>query len=401
MGSNEFGSLNLGIQATGADAAIQDLKRVEEQGKQTARTMDGIRAGGDARNPANSSWKNAYSQSFAGPDFGPDTKIIDASTEARQRFIRSGREMSAATRDASRSIQDQDTSLKGLKASTLGTVSLIGSFATAISSVIQGIRDWSNASEKLSSELDAINKAQRVNTDLGLSQEQSLIKQANATKEAQLAAERKRKSDEGILDWWANAMYGGSVDKVFEQQIESAYQGALEQVKAFQKNKADIEQKAAEDSEAKYTEESQKRQVEISAKVYAQTEAMRLEALRSGMSERQKVEDEYARRIQETHQRIEETQNSADKYAFEQQIIYLQTLRDARLKEIDERAKKEAEAARQQADAIATAFNQAVGSAITQNQERIAQMFDSTALLQRFDGIASALEVLGRQRGIR
>jgi hypothetical protein len=31
----------------------------------------------------------------------------------------------------------------------------------------------------------------------------------------------------------------------------------------------------------------------------------------------------------------------------------------------------------------------------------MAQMFDTTALLQRFDGIASALETLARQRGVR
>ena len=133
----------------------------------------------------------------------------------------------------------------------------------------------------------------------------------------------------------------------------------------------------------------------------AETEDLRKQALMAGMSDREKVIFEFEEKVKQAYQRIAETEDATIKYAFEERIGYLNQLRDAQLKVIDERAAKEADAARQAAEETATAYRSAIESASRSAADALRSQLDISGISTQLEGVADVLDMSARQRGVR
>lgn len=409
--NSEVAKLSIGIEATGADATVNKLQQVEQQAKQTQQAIQTSTISGPQFTGVNSSISlpgmvpgGAGAVRDAAMDWSSYTVKLDAATEARQRFIQSNVSAARSTTQLTEAATGLSAALRPLTIFTR-IAGALGFLTAALSQGYEGIIKYRNAAGDLNDELKKIGDGFKVNTTFGASEADTLRKQADAAKEAALQAEKLRMASRGYREGFMETIFGESSNKAILQQIDSQHAAALEQIAVREKNQRD---KDAADKEAQlakeqaaYDEDLAKRQENYRQSVLIETEQLRKQALQSEMSDREKVIADYEDKAMEVNRRIAEAEDVAIQNSLRERLGYLAQLRDAQLKAIDERAAAESAKAKESADAIATAFNEAVGSAITQNQERIAQMFDSTALLQRFDGIASALEVLGRQRGIR
>lgn len=340
----------------------------------------------------------------AAMDWSSYTVKLDAATEARQRFIQSNVRAAQSTAQMTEAATGLSAALRPLTIFTR-IAGAVGIFTAALSQGYEGIIKYRNAAGDLNDELKKIGEGFKVSTTFGATEAETLRKQADAAKEAAIQAEKLRVASRGYREGFMETIFGESSNKAILQQIDSDHAAALQQIEVREKNQrdkdaADAAEKLAKE-QADYDKALAERQEKFRQNVLAETEELRKQANMAGLSDRDRVIAEYADKEMEAQRRIAEATDAAIRQSYQERLTYLYKLRDEELKVIDERAAAEAAKAKESADAIAKAFNEAVGSAITQNQERIAQMFDATALLQRFDGIASAIEVLGRQRGIR
>lgn len=409
--NSEIAKLSIGIEATGVDATTQKLKGVEQQAKQTAAAVEsssmvgpGFRGGSSSITGPSMMPGGVGSVRDAAMDWSSYTVKLDAATEARQRFIQSN---AAAARSASQVAEASTGLASALRPLSVFTrvAGAVGLFAGTLAQAYEGIVKYRNAASELNEELKKIGEGFKVSTTFGASEAESLRKQADAAKEAALQAEKLRMASRGYREGFIETIFGEPTNKANLQQIQTEHASALAQINVREKNQRDKDEedqrKAREKENAEADKADQERLSKARNRALAETEDLRKQAAMATMSDRDRVLFEYEEKVKQAYQRIAETEDAAIKYAYQERITYLNQLRDAELKVIDDRTAKEAAAAKQNADAIAQAFNEAMGSALKQNQEKIAQMFDATALLQRFDGIASALETLGRQRGIR
>ncbi|MBU6149836.1 MAG: hypothetical protein KGR25_00190 [Chloroflexi bacterium] len=406
MGSNEIGKVSIGVEATGAEVAVQKLQDVENKGKAVAAEMLAL----DSQAASSTKRINdAYNTSISGPGIASAFNTFDDPhrvSKGRGGFGGAAKDIGGAAAATAR-LQD---SMEGASKSAGGFLERARAFSAPIHAAISTISRF----------VGYLALAQAAYSTISYLQEKAnegLKKHVEAEKQLKELLDRRKVILEQVIE--------DEADKK-RAELEESHKKEIEDTKARSGNAVWLDLRLAElkkqhaeelvrfDERISEASGRKKREAEVSnyESVLKETEAAESAARMEGMTEAQRIQETLAQKREEINRRISATTDQYTIDLLNRQLKAAETvakkqdeaLQEKQAKErqaLEERARQEQERIKESADAIATAFNEAVGSAITQNQERIAQMFDSTALLQRFDGIASALEVLGRQRGIR
>lgn len=409
--NSEIAKLSIGIEATGADAATQKLKGVEQQAKQTAAAIQTSTISGPGYSPVSSSISlpgvipgGAGSVRDAAMDWSSYTVRLDAANEARQRFIRSNVQAAQSTAKVTDAAGGLASALRPLSIFTR-IAGAAGIFAGALAQGYEGIQKYRSAAADLNDELKKIGEGFKVATTFGEADSDTLRKQADAAKEAALQAEKLRVASRGWREGFVETLFGETSNKAILQQIDTDHAAALEQIKVREKNQRDKDEADAQTAREKEAAADDKarseRQEKARQRAMAETEDLRKQALMAGMSDREKVIFEFEEKVKQAYQRIAETEDATIKYAFEERIGYLNQLRDAQLKVIDERAAKEADAARQAADETATAYRSAIESASRSAADALRSQLDISGISTQLEGVADLLDMIARQRGVR
>lgn len=428
--NSEIAKLSIGIEATGADAAVRDLESVRVAAEKTAESVRKATSFNQASYPIDTPEQSRARHGMAGEydvvtgaydviaaqekvkaatkeegDAWAGYKVkLDAATEARQRFVRTGTQAARATQQATSGATGLASALRPLSIFTR-IAGAAGLFAGALAQGYEGIQKYRSAAADLNDELKKIGEGFKVSTTFGEADGDTLRKQADAAKEAALQAEKLRVASRGWREGFMETVFGEVSNKAIVEQINSQHAAALQQIDAREKNKRDKD--AADDAEklAKEQDAYDKAQAERTEKArqraMAETEDLRKQALMAGMSDREKVIFEFEEKVKQAYQRIAETEDATIKYAFEERIGYLNQLRDAQLKVIDERAAKEADAARQAAEETATAYRSAIESASRSAADALRSQLDISGISTQLEGVADLLDMIARQRGVR
>jgi len=379
--NSEIAKLSIGIEATGADATTQKLKGVEQQAKQTAAAVE--------------------SSSMVGPGFRDGSSSITGLgindgnpadiTRQSQRVVDSTNAAERATKRFVETNKDNAVTLRSVKQEIFGTVGIIGSFVGAVTGVIEGIRGYNDAARGLSVTLGELTKQQTIDINVGLSQEQSMLKRAAAMRDAQMAAEEARKGTQGISDWWSDVISGGASGELIERQIDAAYRGALKNINDLKKNQEEADKEVAD----KKAELARNEKV---ASVQKQTSDLELQAELLNASEATKVKIDAEKKLIDLRIAARDEEDSEIRRMYLEQIGYVTQIRDARLKAIEEASMKEMERQKQMAEQIAKTMAEAFTREAKSASESIRDAFRDANTTNYLRDAAASLRAILQQR---
>jgi hypothetical protein len=427
-GSNEIGRVSVGVEAAGADATVAKLKEVETAGKELTQELQMMeaQAAGSVRR-----LNDAYNTSISGPGFGANFNTFDDPYRKGGSPAKPLREAAGAAAGittsmnaASASAREAAGAAAGITTSMNAASASAGTFFERVKAFTQPLQNALGVISRVSGYLALISAAWSAINYLQEKANEAAKKHVESEKDLQELLERRKVILGQVIE--------DETDKK-RAELEESHKKEIEDAKARSGNAvwlelrlAELKKKHAEELarfDERVSESSRQKNRDSEVKAYQdvlkETEAAENAARMEGLSEEQKIAEQLAQKRLDIERRISQTTDQYTIDLLNRQLAAAQTVADKQLaalqdkqaKEraaLEERARAEAEKADQVAKAFsealsreAQAFNDAIGSVVTQNQQRMAQMFDTTALLQRFDGIASALETLARQRGVR
>lgn len=163
---NKVGEVYVEIKATGAENVAKEVQKA--QAMATA-------PGGFTQLPA---WAGNAGASSTMTGGGGAAAIKETTSAVTQHADAVGK-ADTATKKYTESKKSLRQEMVGLRQNIMGTVSIIGAFATAIGAGIQGLIGFKNAARDVSNELRSIDEGFKVTTTAGLSNFQTLTIAAN------------------------------------------------------------------------------------------------------------------------------------------------------------------------------------------------------------------------------
>lgn len=322
-GSNELGSVSIGVQATGTDAAIQDLKRVEEQGKQTAKSLsDSI--SGDMRSPngqglkSASSLMDAASRSSSLNDAQKTaTQLAEETNKAQRNAAKFTEELKQATRPVE-FIQSMFSRITAgitlLSASIAGVWAIITNDARKSEEAVKRMFETSGKAFKIHEELfgrtkDSLDKALEKFDEMTSLEESLYTKREQAAKLEEVRAKHRQEREQLI------ASYKQKQDNEDVQKTAQAYQSVLKETEAAE-NAARLEGLTEEQRIQEIL--AQKRE-EINRRIAATTDQYTIDLLNRQLQAAETVAQKQTQALQD--KRAKERADMEERYREEQERI--------------------------------------------------------------------------------
>jgi len=243
---NTIGNVNVKVNATGVEEANRKIDSVVTHAKQAAASVNGI--GGFSAGP---------SMTMGGVN-GPGGASAAVAAAALTSGGRGGggligevprvRNYGAAVNEAAAATKKlgdetattvKHTTLMGDRLSTvLGRLVGAGSLVVAFQKLYDGVQKWRNAQADLNEVLKDTTNSQKIDTTVGLSDIQRTTLAIKERAAAQREALEKEFRERGMIDRAVDYFYDNAEKRAREEQINSAERGAMEQLKARERNEA-------------------------------------------------------------------------------------------------------------------------------------------------------------------
>jgi hypothetical protein len=393
--NSEIAKLSIGIEATGADAATQKLKDVEQQAKQTAAAVQ-------------------TSSSISGPGFTnvsssislpgmPQTAGSAATEKATTAAAVAVDGISSATDKLNEKTTGWVEKIKSATAPMFSVISLVSRFAGLVGIAAAAYQSIQALQEKVN-EYAKKHKEDQEALNALLEKRQVILGRVielEGDKRRAALIESQQEEIKRITETSANAVW--LQNKLQELKIQHAQELAA--------------------LDAQLAEETQSKIRELRYKTYhnavAETEKLEAEVRRQRMTEEEKIDDVLGDRRLELNRKLLQEQDPMVQELYERQIeaeeklaeFQKQKIREKKAAEeaaTAERQKKEEEAAKERkqkeieaANAAAEAYSAAIESASRSATDALRSQLDISGISTQLEGVTDLLDMIARQRGVR
>lgn len=416
--NSEIAKLSIGIEATGADAAVRDLETVRDVAEKTAESMRKATTFGQAAYPIETPAQSAARH--AAESWDNSTKaVFDKIDGINQNMAAAGGAASNFNRQMVSSVTSTNNLLENIKETTAPLrqgVSLVSQFVgytTLITGAAWGAYEAFDAiNSKIEQSQNALRKAEidyisRSNEFIFASEDVGASKRIEQIDEEQDRFEELQS---------AKAKAGQQTFAQAQRVIDKAREEFAERraiIKEQERGDSEVRIASAKAAQERMAyEESQKRL----------QEAINEEAI-LGLKDEERVRAEGETKRAELNQRINaESRESVRESLFAELVAldalykkkeqYAKTEREERERKEQEsrekqeaaeqeRAAKELERQQKMAESTAEAYRSAIESASRSAADALRSQLDISGISTQLEGVADLLDMIARQRGVR